>query len=223
MNKAAFCLLFLLSLGPLAHAQQATSEVTAGTFSSAILFGRQGTAGKAQISIPGVKGMLELDVGPTTWEAHVRADGRETQLRAMHRSDNLLVSAFLQRVKFPASAERCRAEWWPGTAKALRVKREELSQSERNGIAIVEYIVPKFQGLPIRQKTIHAYLGTRDLCAEVHLSKVQFVAEDQKLFDDLLATVRLLPDESAPSPQGQDLKNQYLAEGSRLYLQRKFA
>jgi len=102
------------------------------------------------------------------------------------------------------------------------VTREELSQSERNGVAVVEYIVPEFQRLPIRQKTMHAYLGTGDLCAEVHLSKVQFVAEDQKLFDDLLSTIRLLPDESAPSPQGQDLKNQCLAEGSRLYLQRKF-
>src|SRR5215471_5167742 len=136
MKKSSFSLFLLLLLAALANAQQVASETTFVLPSFATSFSQETSAGKAQISIPGVKGMLELDVGPTTWEAHVRPDGRETQLRAMHRTDNLLVSAFLQRVKFPASAEKCRAEWWPMTAKALRVKREELSQSERNSIAI---------------------------------------------------------------------------------------
>ena len=178
---------------------------------------------KAQISIPRVKGVLEIDVGPTTWEAHVRPDGKEVQLRAMYRLDNLLITAFLQKVRFPASAEKCRAEWWPMTARSTPVKREALRQSEKDGIATVEYIVPEFRGNPVRQKILHAYLGSRDLCAEVHLSKERSVPEDQKLFDEVLATVRLLPDESAAEDQNHNPKNQYLAEGSQLYLQHNYA
>jgi tetratricopeptide (TPR) repeat protein len=178
---------------------------------------------KAQISIPRVKGVLEIDVGPTTWEAHVRPDGKEIQLRAMYRLDNLLITAFLQKVRFPASAEKCRAEWWPMTARSTPVKREALRQSEKDGIATVEYIVPEFWGNPVRQKILHAYLGSRDLCAEVHLSKERSVPEDQKLFDEVLATVRLLPDESAAEDQSHNPKNQYLAEGSQLYLQHNYA
>jgi tetratricopeptide (TPR) repeat protein len=167
--------------------------------------------------------VLEIDVGPTTWEARVRPDGKETQLQAMHRTDNLVITAFLQKVKFPASAEKCRAEWWPMTAKSTPMKREELRQSEREGIAVVEYIIPDFRGNPVHQKSLHAYLGSRDLCAEVHLSKVQFVTEDQKLFDDALSTVRLLPDESAGEGQSHNPKNQYLAKGSQFYLQHNYA
>ncbi len=140
----------------------------------ATTFGQQAGISKAQISIPGIQGVLEIDVGPTTWEARVRPDGKETQLQAMHRTDNLVITAFLQKVKFPASAEKCRAEWWPMTAKSTPMKREELRQSEREGIAVVEYIIPDFRGNPVHQKSLHAYLGSRDLCAEVHLSKVQF-------------------------------------------------
>jgi hypothetical protein len=160
------------------------------------IFVQQASVSQAHISIPRVKGVLEIDVGPTTWKASIRPDGKETQLQALHRADNLVIRAFMQKVKFPASAQKCRDEWWPMTAKSSPMKRDDLRQSEREGITIVEYIIPDFRGNPVRQKSLHAYLGIRDLCAEVHLSKMQFVTEDQKLFDDVLATVRLSPDES---------------------------
>ncbi len=173
---------------------------------------QQSGVSKARISIPGVPGVLELDVGPTAWEAHVRPDGKETELRAMGRADNLLISAFLQRVKFDASSEKCRAEWWAMTAKSSPLKRKDLRQSENDRIAVVEYVIPEFGGQQIRQKVVHAYLGARDLCAEIHLSKIQFVSEEQKMFDDVLTTVRLLPAES-----------QYVTEGSRFYLQHNYS
>lgn len=187
------------------------------------MFGQSPSLGKAQISIPNVKGVLEVDVGPTSWVAIPRPDGKETQLQAMHRVDNLLITAFLKKVKFPGSAERCRAEWWPQTAKASPIKREELRESGKDGISMVEYIIPEFQGNPVQQKSVHAYLGSRDLCAEVHLSKVQFVPEDQKLFDNVLETVRLLSDEPPAQEQGNDQKTLYFAEANQLYQQHQYA
>src|SRR5207249_1394324 len=97
-------------------------------------FGQQASVSKARIAIPGVKGVLELDVGPTSWDTHVRPDGKETQLQAKQRADDLVITAFLQKVKFPASAEKCRAEWWSMTAKSAPMKREEFRQSEKDGI-----------------------------------------------------------------------------------------
>jgi tetratricopeptide (TPR) repeat protein len=178
---------------------------------------------QAQVSIPGVMGVLVIDVGPTTWETHVRSDGVETQLQAMHRKDGVIITAFLQKVRFAASAEKCRAEWWPMTEKATPMKREDLHQSDKDGVAIVEYIVPEFRGAPVRQKTVHAYLGTRDLCAEVHLSKVQWVPDDQKLFDEVLTSLRLLPDQSPVDSGSQSRKTQFIAEASKFYLQHDYA
>lgn len=188
--------------------------------------------GKAQISIPGVKGVLEIDSGQTSWEAQVRADGKETQMKAMNRADHLLVSAFLQKVTFGASAEKCRTEWWTMTAKNTPFKLKDVVQSESNGTALVEYIIPEFQGKPVQQKSIHAYIGSGDLCAEVHLSKIQFVAEDQRLFDKVLATVHLFPDAmAAEAPRNTQVKpgenngevNQIFGAASRLYLEHNYA
>jgi hypothetical protein len=52
---------------------------------SVTMVGQQSGIGKAQIAVPNVKGALEFDVGPTRWEAQVRPDGKETQLRALDR------------------------------------------------------------------------------------------------------------------------------------------
>lgn len=190
---------------------------------AAAAFGQQSSGGKAQVTIPGVRGVLHLDVGPTRWEARVRPDGKEAQLRAMDRQDSVLITAFLQKVKFAASAEKCRDEWWPGTEKSAPIKPQYLQQSVRNRIAIVEFMVPEFRGASVHQKNVHAYLGDRDLCAEIHLSKVQFAPEDEMRFEAVLASVQLLPNELINESQGQDEKAKYFAEASRLYLQQNYA
>ena len=190
-------------------------------------WGQQSGFGKATISVPGVKGSLQLDAGPTAWEARVRPDGKETQLRATGRPDHLVVTAFLQRVNFAASAEKCREDWWTATEKghkARRVKLDHLEKSSRDGTALVEFVIPEYQGMPVRMKDVHAYLGERDLCAEIHLSKVQFLPDDQQLFDEVVASARLRMDDSGVQEQAQgNQTNAYLGEASRYYLQHNYA
>jgi hypothetical protein len=190
-----------------------------------------GPINRAEMSIPGVPGILQLDVGATTFQTALTPDGKEVQLRAFDRRDHLGISAFLRRVTFAASPEKCRDEWWPATKKSAPMKRDDLDESQvKDGIARVEYIVPEFRGNKIHQKTIHAYLGSGNLCAEVHLSKAGFEADEQKLFEQVLSTVKLLPDQSPSSAPGQsapalpaDDTMRYLGEGSRSYLQRNYS
>jgi tetratricopeptide (TPR) repeat protein len=196
---------------------------------------QRSSSNKAQMAIPGVKGVLEFDVGPATPETRVRPDGKEVQLRALGRPDGLNITAFLQRVEFPASAEKCRDEWWPGTKKGP-FQRDNLQETiVKDGIARVEFIVPEFKGVKVRQKNIHAYVGANDLCAEIHLSKVDFKPEDQMLFEDLLASVRLLPDASPSAGQSQADQSQnpsqprdhdssyYFGQGSKFFLQQNYS
>src|SRR5689334_1646345 len=90
---------------------------------------QQSSSHRVHMAIPNVKGVLEFDVGPTPFETRVRPDGKEVQLQAFGRPDKLGISAFLQRVKSPASAEKCRDEWWPGTKKAVDMQRDDLQET----------------------------------------------------------------------------------------------
>lgn len=174
--------------------------LSASTLASVVLSAQGPANVSARMAIPETKGALVVDVGTPYWTEDISEDGREVQLKAMGRSDNLLITAFLQRVKFAASAEQCRSKWWPQTKQGAYLPRVDLDETAiKDGIARVEFMVPTFRGEEIRQKNIHAYLGARDLCAEVHLSKINFRPEDQQMFEALLATVRLLPDEPKPS------------------------
>ena len=104
----------------------------------AINVAAQQDAGFAEMSIPGVKGVLELNVGATKFETRTRPDGKETQLRAFGRADGLEITAFLQTVAFPASAEKCRDEWWSGTKKSTPFTLTNLQEkAASNGIARV--------------------------------------------------------------------------------------
>jgi hypothetical protein len=156
----------------------------------------QESSHRAQMSIPGVQGVLVFDAG-TKFETRVRPDSKEVQLRAFGRTDGLDITAFLQRVTFAASAEKCRDAWWPDSKKSPLPKTDIQEKPVENGMARAEYIIPEFQGVKVQQKNVHAYLGSRDLCAEIHLSKAGFRAEDENLFDDLLSSVRLMPEVSA--------------------------
>jgi tetratricopeptide (TPR) repeat protein len=182
------------------------------------------------MAIPGVRGVLELNVGDVEYQTRVRPDGLEVQLQALGRKDGLNITVFLQRVDFSASPEKCRDAWWPGTKDAVKLKRDDLQENViKNGMARVEYIIPEFQGMLVRQKSIHAYLGNHDLCVEVHLSKVEFRPTDLELFEQVLSTVRLDPERMLAQEAPQTETNSsspvmtLLAQGSRAYTQQDYA
>jgi tetratricopeptide (TPR) repeat protein len=208
-----------------------SSVVLICVFCSTVASPQQASGTAAQMAIPGVKGIMRLDVGTTKFHTRVRPDGKEVQLLAANRPDGLEITAFLQQVAFPASPERCRDEWWPGTKNSVPLQRDGLQESvAQDGIARVEYIIPEFREAKVRQKNVHAYLGADNLCAEIHMSKAGFKTEDEKLFERVLGTVSFLPNQwSAESreqaPEGIDSNptQQYFRQGSKFFLQQDYA
>jgi hypothetical protein len=206
MKTAALVVVFICSLAALAQSEKSNL---------------------VRMAFPDKKGILEFDAGPVAPHVQVRPDGQEVQLRAVRRSDGLNISAFLQPVTFPASPEKCRDAWWPDTKKAP-VPHDDLHETEvKDGIARVDFMINEYEAMKVHQKDLHAYLGGGDLCAEIHLSKVSFTPKDQKLFDDLLASAKLLPDAMPSSGQNSDTVpahdgTYYFQEASKLYMQQKY-
>jgi hypothetical protein len=162
----------------------------------------------SNVSIPGVTGSLQVDVGPAAWKTDV-TPGKQARMLAMGREDRLRVFAFLQRVTFAASAERCRKEWWPKVEKGYskhHIRIDGVQQSIQGDMAVVQYIVTEVEGTRARMKSVHGYLGARDLCGEIHLTKNGPMPEDQILFDQVLASARLLTDDSGAQDQVQNSK-----------------
>jgi len=196
-------------------------------FLSTMTFSQQ--ASKARIFVPGVQGVLELDPGSPNWKTTVQNDQHRTELDAAPRPDRLQITAFIWHVGFPAAPEKCKEESWREIAKQ-QVTRQNIQENNSGQIDRVEYMIPEYNKAAVRQKNVHAYLGSRDLCAEVRMSKMLFNPGDQKLFDDVLSTVRLLPDEAgspeeankSADPLFQGTKS-YMFDGTMAYLDKDFA
>jgi hypothetical protein len=52
------------------------------------------------------------------------------------------------------------------------------------GMTIVEYTIPEF--VPVQQRNLFACLPKDDVYVDIHLSKVSFKTQDEKLFSDVL-------------------------------------
>jgi tetratricopeptide (TPR) repeat protein len=191
-------------------------------FLSLCIFAQQPATGAARVEVPGVKGVLEIDVGPSPWFLDFMPEDKWTMLQARQRPDHVSISALLRQVTFAATAESCRNELWPKLKESLGNRMSTLQQNMQGGFARVEYTFDGAEsGL---SHHLVAYLGSRDLCSEIHLSKAGFVAADQNAFEQVLRSVRLVPDQSGLQPTGQaESSSSLVAQGEAARTQSNYA
>jgi len=148
-------------------------------------------------SLPDKKGLLRITPGQLG-TADVQLVDDDNQLRAKWEASSLglYMTAFVQNAEKPGGSKVLRDTWWPQTERiitgAAKIKDKRLY--EKGDVALVEYIVPKIQGRDINQKHVHAYVAGGDIWAEVHISKVEFKAEDQGMFDAIVDSISIVPD-----------------------------
>lgn len=189
---------------------------------SLCVFGQQPPTGTARVEVPGVKGVLEIDVGASPWHLDFLPEDKWTMLQAHQRPDHISISALLRQVTFAATPESCKNELWPKLKDTISTRISNLQENMQGGFARVEYT---FNG---SDNTVShhliAYLGSRDLCSEIHLSKAGFVAADQNAFEQVLSSVRLLPDQSGFQAAGQpESSSSLMAQGDEARAQSNYA
>ena len=190
---------------------------------SAVAQTQQPSGSPARLEVPGATGVLEIDVGASPWHLDFLPEDRWTMLQAHQRPDHVTVSALLRQVPFAATAQSCRDQMWPQVQKSLGARIENLRESLTGGFQREEYNFSAPDGNTSHQ--LYAYVGSRDLCAQINLVKTGFAPEDQKAFEQILASVRLLPDQSgikAPNP-GQETSSSLMAQGDAAREQSNYA
>jgi hypothetical protein len=136
-------------------------------------------AWQLQIDLPGFV-LAERRAGPK--EPHV-------MFRANDPDTGVVVSAFLERNPEFTSKEQCRAHY---TAKLLKgpFVHSDVEQVTRGRMAIWRAMMQELRGVRLSQQNVHAHLFRDGVCVEVHLSKVQYEPNDERLFEAVLRTVR---------------------------------
>jgi tetratricopeptide (TPR) repeat protein len=184
-----------------------------------VLLTAQQTSGNvARVEVPGVKGVMEINVGPSPWYLDFLPEDHWTMLHARQRPDHVIIIAELRQVAFPATSESCKNELWPKMKEALADEAEDVQESNYGGAFRVQYTFNGDQNTKSRHML--SYWGAGNLCVDVHLVKAGFTPQDQAAFEQVLASVRLYPDESGLqlSAQGQDGSSTLMAQGNEQYV-----
>jgi hypothetical protein len=184
MNRRpiAFSALLLTSFSPVALPQSARPQE------------------KLLIGYPGKAWAVEIDSPGFVVESSERQPNGRQYFVANDPATGMVLSATLEKGTGPADSKTCpdylrnRVKSLPADAATTDVRSSQIGE-----IAVIEYLIPVFQKVPLHQKNFVACLTNEDVYVDLHLSKVQFHDSDESLFTDLLKKVRIT-DVSASAP-----------------------
>lgn len=143
------------------------------------------------LSLPDLQWALKINLpGFDLKQKEVAPHGYASRFYAENRTIGIVVSAFLEKSPRKGTSKDSRDYYW-AIAKESPFPKEEIKKYEINNLALVEYIVPEFQGMKVNQKNINAYLAEDNYWIDIHLSKANYKSEDDKLFRGILDSISI--------------------------------
>ena len=121
----------------------------------------------------------------------LQPDGR-AYLLAENQKTNVTLSVYLERVSGAATEMDCDESQKQRLDEKVEYKREMVATKKSAGMTIVEFTIAEFQGVPVQQRNLFACLPKDDVYADIHLSKVTFKPQDEKLFSDVLGSAHFV-------------------------------
>ena len=155
------------------------------------LAGRAGTVTNLTLAIPGADWALEFNApGFVLQKSGFSPDGTAAQLAAVDLANNIIISAFVEPAIDHGDARQCRDYYWSNSL-AEPLARYDVSRSETNAFAIIEYFEENPDGSKPGPKNLHAYLATNDCWIDIHLSKPGFMLADRDRFNGILQSIHV--------------------------------
>jgi tetratricopeptide (TPR) repeat protein len=180
------------------------------------LLSQQDSGRTSTYSLPGLKGAVEMQMGPLSFEGVDFRPGGDG-LKVLAKDDaGLVMTLFLEKAPRKGTSRDCRDDWWNKTKKSSPFKMEDLKLSDDGEMARADYFIREFKGQEINQKVVHAYLTSDEVWVEIHLSKTGYRPTEPDPFASILSTVRMIADYT---PGTMD----YVQYGSLFYRDRNYA
>ena len=186
---------------------------------------------KMEIGFPGEPWTLVFDAeGFKTNINGLQQDGR-AYLEATNQSTYVTLSVYLQKVHGKATAEGCKKNQKNRLAQNVDYKREKIETREAGGMAIVEYTISDFHGVPLQQRNLFACLPKDDVYVDIHVSKTLFKVQEEELLNTVLnsahfvdkASSNLAAEEPALPKSAVGASPDYFREGNRYFIQQNHA
>ena len=156
---------------------------------------------QTSIWLPARPWALQMQAPGFTVEKNgIQPDGRRYFL-AENKANSMVASVYLEAMRGTPAAGECQRSLHDKEARFSPLSTQGLKDvvySEKEGMEILEYLLPDAKGAPIKQHNVFACLIKDNVFVDIHLSKSLYTPADKPSFDELLASFRFV--DKAPSP-----------------------
>src|ERR1700722_20100026 len=130
----------------------------------------------------------------------IQPDGRRYFL-AENKGNRMVASVYLEAMRGTPAADECQRSLHDKEARFSPLSTQGLKDviySEKDGMEILEYLLPDAKGAPIKQHNVFACLIKDNVFVDIHLSKSLYTPADKPDFDVVLSSFRFV--DKAPAP-----------------------
>jgi hypothetical protein len=138
-----------------------------------------------RLDLPGKSFALEIDLSGFAVRK-MPGDSDQASLEGSNKATGLNVSVFIEKAAKDGDAKVAREFYW-NRLQSSPLKGEDVKFSERNGAAILEYIIKM-----VSWKNINMYLSHDGFWIDIHLSKISFRPSDEKSFEAILNSAHIV-------------------------------
>ena len=130
----------------------------------------------------------------------VKPDGRYGYFLLSDEKNKLTVSAFIEPAVNCKSSRECRDMVWKAGNPTWE-NPQNLVLSEFGNVSYFEFLLPTFQGVPVRQQHLYAQFVVDGYWVDLHISKPLYEPREHELFERLVKSVKFeAKKEGAPGP-----------------------
>src|SRR5712691_3383238 len=131
-------------------------------------------------------------------EHQIRDDGKGAYFHLVDEKQNVNLSMFIEPVKDCKDSKSCRDMIWH-LGNPEWVNPQNVVQSEIGDVSVLEFLIPSYQGMDIRQQNVYAEFVVDGFWVDMHLSKVLYKPEDHKLFERIIKSIKFEPKKNSKS------------------------
>jgi hypothetical protein len=131
-------------------------------------------------------------------QKQTRSDGRGPYFHLVDEKQKLNLSMFIEPVKDCQDSKTCRDMLWK-LGNPEWVNPQNIVQSEIGDVSVLEFLIPSYQGMAIRQQNLYAEFVVDGFWVDLHLSKVLYKPEDHKLFERIIKSIKFEPKKNSKS------------------------
>lgn len=162
------------------------------SIAASLFAGQKDNENILKLSLPEKTWALEINVeGFKVQKKILSSDGSAMNIFLSNKATGLNMSVYLEKALKAGDKNTVRDYYWE-KEKSSPLEKEDIKMWEFGEMAISEYLIKKVANKKINMKNVNAYLVKEDIWVDIHLSKIEFESTEDKLFKEVLKTVKFI-------------------------------